>query len=149
MGSNDYKATVRYAGDDLFVGITPSGNSFTMDNNGERKSAPTPLEHLLVAVAGCTAFDVQPTLRKKRQDVTDYVVEITGERREEYPRAFVKFHVKHVVHGRNISEKAVADAIALSNEKYCSVAATVRPTAEITTSYEIVEVGDLKASAKV
>jgi putative redox protein len=140
MGSNNYSAVVKYAGDDLFIGVPPSGHAFVMDGNGERSSAPTPLEHLLVAVAGCTAFDVQPILAKKRQDVTEYRVEITGERRDEMPRAFIKFNIKHIVHGRNISEKAVADAIALSNEKYCSVAATVRPTAEIITSYEIVEV---------
>ena len=140
MANNGYKATVRYGGNDLFVGISPSGHAFVMDADSERNSAPTPLEHLLVAVAGCTAFDVQPILKKKRQDVTDYRVEITGERRDEDPRAFVKFHIKHVVYGRHVSEKAVADAIALSNQKYCSVAATVRPTAEITTSYEIVEV---------
>lgn len=147
MAGKEYKATVRYAGDDLFVGLPPSGHAFIMEANSERKSAPTPLEHLLVAVAGCTAFDVQPILKKKRQDVTDYWVEISGERREERPQAFIKFHIKHVVHGRNISEKAVADAIALSDEKYCSVAATVKPTAEITTSYEIVEVGDLEIPA--
>ena len=147
MANQDYKAVVRYAGDDLFVGTPPSGTAFLMDGNSERKAAPTPLEHLLVAVAGCTAFDVQPILAKKRQDVTDYRVEITGERREEMPRAFVKFHIKHIVHGRNISEKAVAGAIALSNDKYCSVAATVRPTAEITTSYEIVEVEPASAQA--
>ena len=139
MRKGKYNATVRYAGDDLFIGLSPSGNAFVMDGNAERKSAPTPLEHLLVAVAGCTAFDVQPILEKKRQNVTDYRVEITGERRDERPQAFIKFHVKHVIHGHNISEKAVADAIALSNEKYCSVAATVRPTAEIVTSYEIIE----------
>ena len=147
MGSDGCNATVRYAGDDLFVGMPPGSQAFLMDADGERRSAPTPLEHLLVAVAGCTAFDVQPILKKKRQDVTDYRVEITGERRNENPRAFIKFHIKHVVHGRNVSEKAVADAIALSNEKYCSVAATVRPTAEIMTSYEIVEVGDQTAEA--
>lgn len=147
MASNSYKATVRYAGDDLFVGFTPSGHALVMESNGERKSAATPIEHLLVAVAACTAFDVQPILAKKRQDVTDYRVEITGERRDEHPRAFIKFHVKHIVHGRNISEKAVADAIALSDEKYCSVAATVKPTAEITTSYEIVEVGEAGSAA--
>lgn len=149
MGNLNYSAIVKYAGDDLFIGVPPSGHAFVMDGNGDRKSAPTPLEHLLVAVAGCTAFDVMPILKKKRQEVTDYRVEITGERREERPQAFVKFHVKHIVHGRNISEKAVADAIALSNEKYCSVAATVRPTAEIVTSYEIVEAStsELKAAA--
>ena len=147
MGSNNYSAVVKYGGDDLFVGVPPSGHAFVMDGNAERGSAPTPLEHLLVAVAGCTAFDVQPILAKKRQDVTAYRVEITGERRDDMPRAFIKFHVKHIVLGRNISEKAVADAIALSNEKYCSVAATVRPTAEITTSYEIIEVGESTAKA--
>lgn len=141
MTSNSgLNAIVKYAGDDLFVGVPPSGHAFVMDNNAQRRSAPTPLEHLLVAVAGCTAFDVQSILKKKRQDVTEYWVAITGEQREERPRAFIKFHIKHVVHGRNVSEKAVADAIALSNETYCSVAATVRPTAEITTSYEIVDV---------
>ena len=140
MSTGNYKATVQYAGDDYFIGTPPSGHSQVMDANGERKAAPTPLENLLVAVAACTAFDVQSILKKKRQDVTDYRVEIEGTRRDEMPKAFIKFHIKHIVQGRNISEKAVADAIKLSDETYCSVAATVRPTAEITTSYEIVEV---------
>jgi putative redox protein len=96
---------------------------------------------LLVSVAGCTAADVISILQKKRQDVTDYKVEIEGGRKEEHPRAFIKFHIHHIVHGRDVSEKAVADAIELSDTKYCSVAATVRPTAEITTSFEIIEVG--------
>ncbi len=72
--------------------------------------------------------------------MTNYKVEVTGERVDEHPRKFIKFHVHHIVHGRNVSEKAVADAIELSDTKYCSVAATVRPTAEITTSYEIINV---------
>jgi putative redox protein len=147
MGENTYKATVRYAGDDLFIGVPPSGHAQVMDANGERNSAPTPLENLLVAVAACTAFDVQSILKKKRQDVTDYHVEITGHRREEFPRAFTKFDIKHVVTGQNISEKAVADAITLSDNTYCSVAATVRPTAEITTSYEIVDAAAVQAEA--
>jgi putative redox protein len=111
-----------------------------MDTKGDRHSAPTPVEMLLVAVAGCTAVDVISILEKKRQDVTDYNVEITGERRDEHPRSFTKMHIHHIVHGRNVSEKALADAIELSDTKYCSVAATVRPTVEITTSFEIVNV---------
>lgn len=140
MSSNEYKANVRYAGDDYFVGTTPGGYPQLMDSKGDRHSAPTPLEMLLVSVAACTAFDVQSILEKKRQDVTAYNVEIRGERKEEHPRAFTKFHIHHMVHGRNVSEKAVADAIELSDTKYCSVAATVRPTAQITTSFELVEV---------
>jgi putative redox protein len=139
MAGNSYKATVRYAGDEFFIGTPPSGHAQTIDAKGDRKAAPSPLEMLLVSVAACTAADVISILLKKRQDVTDYSVEVTGERVEEHPRKFVKFHVHHIVQGRSVSEKAVADAIELSDTKYCSVAATVRPTAEITTSYEVVE----------
>ena len=140
MSANTYKAAVRYAGDEFFIGTPPSGHAQTIDANGDRKAAPTPMEMLLVSVAACTAADVISILLKKRQDVTDYEVEVTGERKEDHPRAFTKFHVHHIVHGRGVSEKAVADAIELSDTKYCSVAATVRPTAEITTSFEIVSV---------
>jgi putative redox protein len=140
MAGSTYKATVQYAGDDFFIGTPPSGHAQTIDVNGDRRFAQSPLEMLLVSVAACTAADVVSILHKKRQDVTEYRAEITGERREDHPKAFIKFHIHHIVHGRSVSEKAVADAIELSDTKYCSVAATVRPTAEITTSYEIVEV---------
>jgi putative redox protein len=140
MASNIYKATVHYAGDEFFIGIPPSGNAQVIDSKGERRSAPSPLELLLVSVAACTAADVISILLKKRQDVTDYNVEVTGERVDDHPRKFTKFHVHHIVQGRTVSEKAVADAIELSDTKYCSVAATLRPTVEITTSYEIIEV---------
>ena len=139
MSDNEYKATIQYAGDEFFIGTTPSGHAQAIDGKGDRKSAPSPLEMLLVSVAACTAVDVVSILKKKRQDVTDYKVEITGTRRDEYPRAFTAFYIHHIVYGRSVSEKAVADAISLSDEKYCSVAATVRPTAKITTDFEIIE----------
>lgn len=97
------------------------------------------MEMLLVAVAGCTAADIISILKKKRQDVSDYRAEIEGTRRDEHPRAFTAFHIHHIVYGRGVSETAVASAIELSNTKYCSVGATVMPTAEITTSFEIIE----------
>lgn len=140
MSHNEYRATVQYAGDEFFIGTTPSGHAQAIDGKGDRKAAASPLEMLLVSVAACTAVDVVSILEKKRQDITDYKVEITGTRRDEYPRAFTAFHIHHIVYGRSISEKAVADAIALSDTKYCSVAATVRPTASITTDFEIIEV---------
>jgi putative redox protein len=140
MAGNTYKATVRYAGDEFFIGTPPSGHAQIIDSKGERRAAPSPLELLLVSVAACTAADVISILLKKRQVVTDYNVEVTGERAEDHPRKFLRFHVHHIVHGRSVSEKAVVDAIELSDTKYCSVAATVRPTAEITTSYEVIEV---------
>lgn len=138
-----YKATVQYAGGEFFIGTPPSGRAQLIDVKGDRQAAPSPLEMLLVSVAACTAADVVSILEKKRQDVAAYRAEITGTRAEDYPRRFLKFHIHHIVHGRGVSEKAVADAIELSDTKYCSVAATVRPTAEITTSYEIVEMGKI------
>ena len=139
MSDNIYKATIQYAGDDFFIGTTPSGHAQAIDVKGDRKSAPTPMEMLLVSVAACSGADVISILEKKRQDVSDYKIEISGDRRDEHPRAFTKFHVHHIVYGRDVSEQAVASAVELSDTKYCSVAATVRPAAEITTSFEIIE----------
>lgn len=139
MSTPTYKGLVQYAGDDYFIGTGPSGHAQVMDSKGDRHVAPTPVEMLLVSVATCTAMDVQSILEKKRQNVTDYKVEIEGTRAEEHPRKFTAFHIHHIVRGRDVSAKAVADAVELSDTKYCSVAATVRPTAAITTSFEIVE----------
>lgn len=139
MSENQYKGSVRYAGDQFFIGTTPSGHSQAIDTKGDRNSAASPLELLLISVAACTAVDVVSILEKKRQDLTDYHVEIEGTRRDEFPKGFIAFHINHIVTGRSISEKAVADAIELSDTKYCSVAYTVKPTAKITTSFEIIE----------
>jgi putative redox protein len=139
MGPEENKAIVHFAGNDLFIGITPSGHALTLDTNHERNSAPTPIELLLVALGACTAVDVVSILQKKREVVSDYRVEVRGERREEHPRSYLRMEVHHIVRGRNVSEKSVAQAIELSEAKYCSVAATLRPTAEILSSYEIIE----------
>ena len=139
MSNITYKATVKDAGDEFLIATTPGNYSLTIDTKGERKSAPTPVELLLVSVAACTAVDVVSVLAKKRQVVTDYRVEITGERRDEHPRSFTKMHIHHIVYGHDVSEQALAHAIELSDTKYCSVAATVRPTVEITTSFEIIQ----------
>lgn len=141
MAGTTMKASVHYAGDEFFIGTSPGGVSVAVDTKGDRRSAPSPMEMLLISVAACTAADVISILEKKRQQVDRYKVEVEGERAEEHPRKFLSFRVNHIVHGRSVSEKAVADAIKLSDEKYCSVAATVRPTAKITTGYEIVETG--------
>ena len=139
MEKESPKATVRYAGNDFFIGTTPSGHAQTIESKGDRNAAATPLELLMLSVAACTAVDVISILQKKRQNVTDYKVEIDGDRREEYPRGFTAFRVHHIVYGRSVSADAVEHAVELSDKKYCSVAYTVRPGAEITTSYEIVE----------
>jgi putative redox protein len=139
MSSNNPKAVIKLAGEDLFIGYTPSGHTITIDTDSGRNSAPSPMELLLLALGSCTGVDVVSILRKKRQDVTDYRVEVRGERREEHPRSYKRMEVHHIVTGRNVSERSVARAIELSEKKYCSVAATLRPTAEIVSSFEVIE----------
>ncbi|HYJ46902.1 MAG TPA: OsmC family protein [Pyrinomonadaceae bacterium] len=145
MSTEDPKATIYLAGEDLFVGVSPSGHAQALDTNHDRASAATPVELLLIALGSCTAVDVISILRKKREQVTDYRVEVRGTRRTEHPRAFTRMQVRHIVRGRKVSAKSVAQAIELSETKYCSVAATLRPTVEIISSYEIIEDDSVEA----
>ena len=133
------KAVVQLVGKDLFVGITPSGHALTLDTDHERSVAPSPVELLLVALGSCTGIDVAEILKKKRMHVIDYRIEVSGERREETPRSYTSMNVHHIVTGTKISSRAVEQAIELSETKYCSVAATFRPTVKIHSSYEIIE----------
>ena len=139
MSENSVKATVQFVTDDLFVGTSPSGHALVMDTDKVRSSAPSPVELLLLALGACTATDVASIMAKKRQRVTRYVIEVTGERRDEHPRKFTSMNVRHILTGRGLSPKAVAQAIELSDTKYCSVAASLRPGVEIQSSFEIIE----------
>ena len=139
---SETKATVHYGGNDFFIGISPAGHAQVMETNGDRASAATPIELLLIAVGGCMASDVVDVLRKKRQIVTAYKVEVVGERREDFPRSFMSIKLHHILTGESLSENAVKQAIELADSKYCSVAATLRPTAEISVTFEVVEVVD-------
>lgn len=139
MSEEDSKAVIQLTGDDLFVGYAPSGNAMTIDTNHLRHSAVSPMELLLLALGSCTGVDVISILRKKRQNVMDYRIEVRGQRREEHPRSYKRMEVHHIITGRNISVQSVAHAVELSDQTYCSVAATFRPTAEIISSFEIIE----------
>ena len=139
MSLTGVKATVRFVEEDLFLGISPSGHALAIDTDKERSSAPSPVELLLVALGACTATDVAGILAKKRQQVTSYIVEVSGTRRDEHPRSYTSMKVHHILTGKSISEKAVAHAIELSETRYCSVAATLRPAVEIQTTFEIIE----------
>ena len=146
MPNGEPKAVIQWKGEDLFVGKTPSNNEVTLDTDSARHSAASPMELLLLALGACTGVDVVSILRKKRQDVLDYKIEVRGRRRDEHPRSYKRLDVHHIVTGRNISEHSVAQAIELSESKYCSVAATLRPTAEIFSTFEIIEAGEKESS---
>lgn len=135
---NDY-ASAEYAGDDFFVATTPSGHAQVIDIDGQRSAATGPMELVQIALAGCTGADVISVLKKKRQQVTMYRVEVRATRREEHPRSYQRMEVRHIVRGRSIEEKAVAHAVQLSTDKYCGVISSLRPTVEIVATWEIQE----------
>lgn len=134
---------VEYVRPDLFVATTPSNHTIAIDTDHDRHSGPSPMELLLLALGSCTAVDVVSILGKKREDVTSYRVEVRGSRKQHHPRGYEKLEVHHIVTGRSISERSVAQAIELSETKYCSVAATFRPGVEIVSTFEIIQASDI------
>lgn len=134
--------TVEWKGAKRFDAHTPTNNTLVMDaypEEGQSSAGPTPLEALLAALGGCSAIDVLAILEKKRQTVTSYRVEVTGERAEPgtWPRPFTKLVVKHIVAGENLDPAAVERAVQLSDEKYCSVISTLRATPEVVSVWEV------------
>ena len=99
MDRKEAGAVVHDAGGGLFIAVTPSGHAQVLETDSGRASAATPVELLLVALGSCTAVDVITILRKKRERVTDYRVEVRGERRAEHPRAYTRMEVRHFVRG--------------------------------------------------
>ena len=128
-----------------FDGVSGSGHTVAMDATadlGGTDGGSTPMELLLVALAGCTGMDVISILRKKRQQVTGYEVLVHGVRAEEHPKVYTQVTVEHVVTGHSVDPAAVARAIGLSETKYCGVSKTLEKTARIETTYRIVEAGE-------
>lgn len=109
-----------------------------LDSKGD-PTVPSPVDAVLMALAGCSGMDVISILRKMRQQVTSYSIEVHAERREEHPRIFTKIELIHHVHGCCVRKEAVERAIELSDTKYCSVHAMLHDAVQIESRYEIVE----------
>jgi len=138
--------TVRWMGSDAgmsFIAETGSGHTVTMDGApeaGGRDLAPRPMELLLAGTGGCTAFDVVMILKKGRHAVTSCEVSLHAERAETDPKVFTRIHFHYRLKGKQLKAEAVARAIELSKEKYCSASIMLAQSAEITADFEIVEV---------
>ncbi len=116
-----------------------SGHKITVDGAeefGGQNLGPLPMQLLLASLAGCTGMDVISILRKMRQPVEEYHIEVTAEQAEDHPKVFTNITIKHIVTGK-IDEKRLAHAIELSDTKYCPASAMLRSVAQITTEYEI------------
>ena len=129
--------TVRWLNDRNFVGIDSTGHSVVL--SGQKNGiGVSPSQMLLVALAACSSVDVVEILEKKRAILNLLEVIATGEQDPEPPWTYRHIHVKYRLGGLNLTAKAVEQAIGLSQDKYCSVSATIRGVAKITTEYEIV-----------
>jgi putative redox protein len=137
--------TVRWVGNEAgmsFIAETGSGHAVVMDGApeaGGRNLGPRPMEMLLAGTGGCSAFDVVLILKKGRQAVSGCEVSLKAERADTDPKVFTHIHFHYRVTGKQLKPDAVARAIELSKEKYCSASIMMAETAKITHDFEIIE----------
>jgi putative redox protein len=129
-------ASVKWIGEQKFVAISPSGHAMAIDSDRKTNHAPGPMELLLLALGACTATDLVIVLEKKRQKLESLEVICSGERATKPPEVWTKLEILYKLRGR-LDDAAVKHAIQLSEDKYCSVAATLKKTASISWRYEI------------
>lgn len=130
-----------------FVAETGSGHVLMMDGapdtakpeNGGQNLAPRPMETVLAGTGGCTAYDVVLILKRGRHEVRGCSVRLSSERAMEDPKVFTKIHMHFTVTGKGIPAAAVERAIKMSHDKYCSASIMLGKTAEITTSFDVIE----------
>ncbi len=134
------KVNVKYNKNMSFIGENEAGHQTMFDTSsagGEYKAA-TPMEILLEAAAACSALDVVAMLNKRKKNIIDFNIEVLGEKREEHPNIYNKVHMKYTLISPDVEESELERAISLSQEKYCSVSATIKLAgADVTYEYEI------------
>jgi putative redox protein len=139
------ECTVRWTGNDAgmsFVAESGSGHAVVMDgapDAGGRNLGPRPMEMVLAGTGGCTAFDIVLILKKGRHAVSGCEVTLKAERADSDPKVFTHIHFHYKVKGKQLKQEAVARAIELSKDKYCSASIMIGKTARITHDFEIIE----------
>jgi putative redox protein len=119
------------------------GSPAVVIDSHEGASGPSPMELILIGVAGCTAVDVITIMKKRRADVRDFQINITGTRADEYPRRYTEIHIEYVLHGAGLKTRDVERAIELSHTKYCSATASL--SCEIEHTYRVVELDEAES----
>lgn len=122
---------------DLFIGAVPPGPEIAIDASSE-KTAPSPMDLVLIGLCSCTATDVVTILRKKREPFTSVEVAAEAEKATESPKVFTRIKLIYRIGGK-VNSKAVDDAVRLSVDKYCSVEAMLKKTADITFEIQLLD----------
>ncbi len=142
------KTRIKWVENACLIGEADSGHCVVIDGApeiGGRNLGVRPMEMILIGLGGCSAMDVLSILKKKRQQITDCVIEIEGKRSDSFPKVFTQIHVHFIITGYNLKSTHVKQAVDLSAEKYCSVSAMLDQTVKITHDYEIIEENDKTA----
>ncbi len=132
------KASVKWIGEELFMGTSDSGHTVVLDANGGAL-APSPLEAVLISLGGCSSVDVVSILEKTRQKISGCRVDISATRVDSVPKLFSDIHLHFVITGEGVAAKHVERAVNLSADKYCSVALMLNKFVNITHDFEILE----------
>ena len=128
--------TVRWVQGKQFVGTDENNHSVVISGDNPATGVK-PSQLLLIGLSACTAYDVVDIMAKKRKPLSRLEVVATGEQATDPPWAYRRIHLTYRLEGDGLTDKAVDQAISLSQEKYCSVAATVRGVAQIDYDFEI------------
>jgi putative redox protein len=129
-----------WKGGGAFIGTNASGGTVLMGKLDEHPGI-SPMEMLLVGLAGCTGVDIVDILAKKRQPLQALKVKVRGKKAGDFPKIYTEIEVSYLIWGEGIDPKAVERAIQLSEEKYCSVSAMLRQAAQIRSSYQLLSPG--------
>ena len=135
-------ATLRWEGGMRFAGAGESGATLTLDarpEHGGTGQGPSPMETLLLALAGCTGMDVVSVLGKMRAPFAGLEIRVSGDRADEHPRVFTRIRLEYIFRGKDLKPEQAGRAVKLSQTKYCSVSAMLRASAELTYTWRIAE----------
>lgn len=136
-------ATIKQVDGLTLVGKSDSNHWVPLDSTksfGGMEAATKPMELLLIALGGCTSMDVLSLLKKMRQDIVDFSIDLDSERAEGHPAVFTKIHLVYQISGKNVNPDNVKKAIDMSMSKYCSVTAMLKETVDITWDFNIEEI---------
>jgi putative redox protein len=131
------ESTAKWIDGERFAAIASSGHALVIDSDRKRNTGPGPMELVLLGLCGCTATDVVSILKKKREPFTAVEVHAEAERAPQPPTVYTSVRLVYTVSGP-VSRKSVEDAVRLSEEKYCGVAAMLKSTARITTEIRLI-----------
>ena len=141
MSEDLTEITATWKGEMAFVGQNAIGGTVQMGTL-DGKPGVSPMQLLLAAVGGCTGEDILSILRKKRVDLTDMQVKISGKRDDDFPKIWTHISITYLIRGNGIKPKDVEQAIELSEKKYCSVGIMLGKSAKITSEYCILKPGE-------